>query len=139
VAKALRDSNNCASDDVSSNPHTESHFSFSTFGWLSYIFLSISFLVFSSVSVLKKISPKEFAEVQFLLRKISEKSRNLVLRNSQNQSKKIQKKFGWDPRRSIHNFLNNVRFQMDNVIYINRRSRIILCYLHTIYMANNTR
>jgi hypothetical protein len=38
--KALRDPNNCASDDVSSDPHTESHVYFSTLGWMSCIFLS---------------------------------------------------------------------------------------------------
>jgi hypothetical protein len=42
-----------ASDDVEFDPHKESQFYFSTFGWMSCIFLSISFLIFDSVSVVR--------------------------------------------------------------------------------------
>jgi hypothetical protein len=44
AAKARRDSNSCASDNVSSSPHTESHLYFSTFGWMSVaLFFSFHF------------------------------------------------------------------------------------------------
>jgi hypothetical protein len=54
-------------DNVSSNPYTESHFYFSTFGWMSCIFLSISFLILNSVSVLKTSSIFKFSAERIVL------------------------------------------------------------------------
>jgi hypothetical protein len=66
VAKALRDSISCASDDVSSNPHTESHFYFSTFGWMSCSFCSKEFINIREVRInFEKIPKKSLLNILF--------------------------------------------------------------------------